>query len=168
MLQRHRRAAVAGGLELVPIGGPVHAGHYPTALKHYILAHKAAIDQRPNAFFSVCLHIVTGEAKAMSEALEVARAFTDSCQWLPYRIESNAAALKYLGVRLLQAIHDEDDREEPGRQHRYHAGPRVHRLGAGEALRGGDGRDGEGESGRSLKPRPPQGRRLGTLRSIMP
>lgn len=84
------------GFELVLIGGPVHAGHYPTALKHYILAHKAAIDQRPNAFFSVCLHIVTGEAKAMSEALEVARAFTDSCQWLPYRIEQIAGALKYL------------------------------------------------------------------------
>ena len=83
------------GFELVLIGGPVHAGHYPTALKHYILAHKAAIDQRPNAFFSVCLHIVSGTDTALKEALDIAETFTGSCNWKPNRIEQIAGALKY-------------------------------------------------------------------------
>ncbi|HMC96956.1 MAG TPA: flavodoxin domain-containing protein [Flavobacteriales bacterium] len=81
--------------DMVLLGGPVHVGHYPTALKHYILANKAAIDARPNAFFSVCLHVVTGEPDVMAEAMAIARELTDSCAWTPRRIEQIAGALKY-------------------------------------------------------------------------
>lgn len=82
--------------ELVILGGPIHAGHYPNALRHYATKYADALNAGTSAFFSVCLHIATGEAKAVSEALDIARAFTDSCQWVPYRIEQIAGALKYL------------------------------------------------------------------------
>ncbi|MCB9170560.1 MAG: hypothetical protein H6597_01640 [Flavobacteriales bacterium] len=82
--------------DLVLLGGSVHIGHYATALKHYILANKAAIEARPNAFFSVCLHILSGEPKAMEEAMDITRQFTDACQWTPKRVEQIAGALKYV------------------------------------------------------------------------
>lgn len=84
------------GFDLVILGGPIHAGHYPTALRHYATKHAGVLNARPSAFFSVCLHIVSGTDTALKEALEIAETFTDSCNWNPGRIEQIAGALKYL------------------------------------------------------------------------
>ncbi|MBP6390535.1 MAG: hypothetical protein KA175_02955 [Flavobacteriales bacterium] len=81
--------------DLVILGGPIHAGHYPTALRHYATKHAGALNARASAFFSVCLHIVSGTDTALKEALDIAETFTGSCNWKPNRIEQIAGALKY-------------------------------------------------------------------------
>lgn len=84
------------GFDLVILGGPIHAGHYPTALRHYATKHAGVLNARPSAFFSVCLHIVSGTDTALKEALDIAETFVASCSWKPKRIEQIAGALKYL------------------------------------------------------------------------
>ena len=81
--------------DLVILGGPIHAGHYPNALRHYATKHAIALNARPSAFFSVCLHIVSGTDSALKEALDIAQTFTAACNWKPRRIEQIAGALKY-------------------------------------------------------------------------
>lgn len=83
------------GFDLVILGAPIHAGHYPTALRQYASQHAAALNARPSAFFSVCLHVVSGTEEAMKEAREIAETFTASCDWKPKRTEVIAGALKY-------------------------------------------------------------------------
>lgn len=83
------------GFDLVLLGGPIHAGHYPAALRHYAMEHRLLLNALPSAFFSVCLHIVSGTAEAEREARAIAEDFVASCEWSPRRIELIAGALKY-------------------------------------------------------------------------
>lgn len=82
--------------DLVILGAPIHAGHYPNALRHYAAKHAGALNARTSAFFTVCLHVVSGTAEAKQEVMDIAETFVASCDWQPKRIEVIAGALKYL------------------------------------------------------------------------
>lgn len=83
------------GFDRIIIGGPVHAGNYPGALRHYAVEHRLQLNAIPSAFFSVCLHVVTGTEEARKEARAVAEEFVATCEWIPRHIEVIAGALKY-------------------------------------------------------------------------
>lgn len=84
------------GFDRVILGGPLHAGHYPSALRHYATRNAAALNAMDSALFTVCLHTVPGTEEALKEVQEIARGFTDSCDWKPRRSAVIAGALKYL------------------------------------------------------------------------
>ncbi len=59
------------------------------------MEHRLLLNALPSAFFSVCLHIVSGTPEAEREARTTAEDFVASCEWTPSRNELFAGALKY-------------------------------------------------------------------------
>ena len=84
------------GFERIILGGPLHMGHHPAALRHYATRNAAALNTMPSALFTVCLHTVSGTEEALKEVQEIADNLTTSCNWKPKRTEVIAGALKYL------------------------------------------------------------------------
>ena len=80
--------------DAVIVGGGIRYGHYPKFLEQLVRARAAALAQRPNAFFSVCLS--GGGPGANPEAAEGYVAdFRRRTAWLPHAVETFGGALLY-------------------------------------------------------------------------
>jgi menaquinone-dependent protoporphyrinogen oxidase len=87
--------------DAVIIGDSIHIGRHHRRVLKFIRAHRAALDARPTAFFSVCLAV-----NSKNEAdRKRAHAFVDDMiartGWKPTRTTSFAGALKYTQYGLL-------------------------------------------------------------------
>lgn len=80
--------------DAVLVGGAIRFGHYPKYLEQLVQARAAALAERPNAFFSVCL---TGGGPGAN--LRVARGYVDGfCRktaWHPHDVAIFGGALLY-------------------------------------------------------------------------
>jgi menaquinone-dependent protoporphyrinogen oxidase len=95
-----RDAADAGGLDAasydgVIAGGSLHAGHHQHELAEWVKAHRAALADRPSAFFSVSLTAADDTHEAREATQRCIDEFIAETQWTPQRSVAIAGALQY-------------------------------------------------------------------------
>ncbi len=86
--------APVGDCDAVLVGGAIRYGHYPRALEDWVREQRAALDERPNAFFSVCLS-AGGPGARPAVARGYIEDFLGRTGWRPESTASLAGALRY-------------------------------------------------------------------------
>jgi menaquinone-dependent protoporphyrinogen oxidase len=79
----------------VVIGASIHEGHHQRYVHRWIRAHRAALEERPTAAFTVCLAIRSENADERAEAQGFAQLYETGTGWKPDVSEVFAGALKY-------------------------------------------------------------------------
>ncbi len=82
--------------DAVIIGASVHASGFQKEVLRWVKLNLSLIQQKPGAFFSVCLGILqTHDAKVQSEVREIVKRFFSESGWSPQDWTIFAGALKY-------------------------------------------------------------------------
>lgn len=79
----------------VVVGGSLHQGRYQRGVRDFVERHRAWLDARPSAFFSVSLAAASRNPDERAAARTIAEKFVAAAGWTPQRIESFAGALRY-------------------------------------------------------------------------
>lgn len=88
--------------DAVIVAGSLHAGHYQSAVIHFVSKNLVAINGRPNAFLSVSL-AAAGEDEDDRQGLErCIAAFTQQTGWVPQRVHHVAGAFRYTAYDFLK------------------------------------------------------------------
>ena len=91
------------GFDAVIVAASVHAGHYQSAVTHFVSKNLAAIKARPNAFLSVSLAAAAGADDDDAQGLErCVAAFTQQTGWTPRTIHHVAGAFRYTAYAFLK------------------------------------------------------------------
>jgi menaquinone-dependent protoporphyrinogen oxidase len=95
-----RDAADASGTdpaayEAVIVGGSLHAGHHQEELVDWVKSHRAALADRPSAFFSVSLTAADDTDEARQATQRCIDDFLAKTGWTPARSIAIAGALQY-------------------------------------------------------------------------
>lgn len=80
--------------DAVIVAGAVHYGHHARELEQAVRAHRAALEARPNAFFSVSMSAAR-PGKGMQEAQRCVADFVERTGWQPRSTATFAGALRY-------------------------------------------------------------------------
>lgn len=90
-----RDAPAFDGYDAVVIGASIHVEKFDQKLIDYVNEHKAALEHRPTAFFSVCLRAAQQDAASQ----QIVQGYLDSLVaktgWQPTLAASFAGAVKY-------------------------------------------------------------------------
>jgi len=81
--------------DVVIIGSSIHMHKYHNSIQHYIRKHLDQLNQKPSAFFSVCLAVASNIKEEHEEAHAIARDFLKATNWHPTETTHIAGALKY-------------------------------------------------------------------------
>jgi menaquinone-dependent protoporphyrinogen oxidase len=81
--------------EAVLVGAPIHAEGYPRSVVRFAREHRAFLEKKPSAFFSVGLAVASRTSDGRAQTLEVVRKFIKKVGWRPQHIELIAGALQY-------------------------------------------------------------------------
>ena len=95
-------AADPSGFDAVMIAASLHAGHYQSAVVHFVSQYLAAINARPNAFLSVSLAAASDDD---DDALGLERCviqFSQQTGWSPQHIHHVAGAFRYTSYDFLK------------------------------------------------------------------
>jgi menaquinone-dependent protoporphyrinogen oxidase len=90
----HDMAALVARHDAVIVAGAVHYGHHARALEEAVRAHRAALEARPNAFFSVSM-AAARPGKGAAEAQAYVADFVERTGWQPRATATFAGALRY-------------------------------------------------------------------------
>jgi menaquinone-dependent protoporphyrinogen oxidase len=77
------------------IGGSIHMGKYPASIKQFITSHIVWLNNRPSAFFTICMGINSQNEKSREEAKHYGEDFIKRLNWNPNTIGTFAGAVKY-------------------------------------------------------------------------
>ncbi len=81
--------------DAVIVAASVHAGGYQRAVRRWVRAHAQALNDKPNAFVSVCLAVLQHEPKVAQELAAIVDRFLTSTGWRPSVTKHVAGALRY-------------------------------------------------------------------------
>src|SRR4030095_3983026 len=81
--------------DAVIVGASIHIHKYQSAVVHYINRHIEALNNRPGAFFSVCLAMASDREEEHREAKKITTDFLEHIGWKPFMVTQIAGALKY-------------------------------------------------------------------------
>lgn len=90
--------------DAIIVGASLHAGGFQTGITRFVKTNLAALSNRPNAFFSVCLAIKSAHEHDRSEARRIAQEFPEKLGWKPENLEVIAGALMFSKYGLLRRI----------------------------------------------------------------
>jgi len=79
----------------VIVAASVIAGGYQKAVRRWVRAHAAALQEQPNAFVSVCLSVVNRTPKVDRDLRHIIEQFSAQTGWWPREVKAVAGALKY-------------------------------------------------------------------------
>jgi menaquinone-dependent protoporphyrinogen oxidase len=93
----------------VVVAASVHAGGYQRPVRRWVRVHAKALGERPTAFVSVCLAIMTPTPAVIRDLAAIMRRFFTATGWTPMVTKSVAGALPYskygwLKKRLMRRI----------------------------------------------------------------
>lgn len=88
--------------DAVIIAASLHAGHYQSAVVHFVSKHLAAINARPNAFLSVSLAAASDDEDDALGLEGCISDFTQRTGWNPRRIHHVAGAFRYTSYDFLK------------------------------------------------------------------
>lgn len=86
----------------VVIAASIHAGHYQSAVIHFVSRHLAVIDARPNALLSVSLAAASEDEDDVQGLERCLAAFTQQTGWTPRCIHHVAGAFRYSSYDFLK------------------------------------------------------------------
>jgi len=92
---RHGTAPTPAGYDAVIVGASVHAHGYEREVRRWVRANRAALDEMPNAFFSVSLSAANTDAESVAEMDDVIDRFVRETGWRPHVQHRFAGALVY-------------------------------------------------------------------------
>lgn len=81
--------------EAAIIGGPIHMGHYPKAMKKFVKQHRDWLNGHPSALFTVCMAINSQVPGAREGAGNYTEKFKKETQWQPTQAVTFAGAVKF-------------------------------------------------------------------------
>lgn len=81
--------------DAVIIAASLHAGHYQSAIIHFVRKYLAAIDRRPNAFLSVSLAAASEDRDDIEGLERCVSELTQRTGWTPKHIHHVAGAFRY-------------------------------------------------------------------------
>ena len=79
----------------VIIGASVHMGKYPGYIRRIVRQHKAILNQKPAAFFSVCMAANSKLEETRQQADRYIKDFLQQTGWKPVLQQSFAGAIRY-------------------------------------------------------------------------
>ncbi len=79
----------------VIVGAPIYARKVSSKVKRWLLKNREAIQQKPSAFFSVCLGVLQEQPEVQLDEVQIVRGFLKSCGWNPQIVSIFAGALTY-------------------------------------------------------------------------
>ena len=88
--------AVPGRFDAIILCGPIHIGHYPSALVGFVQNWKHALNQVPTALVTVSLAIASDNENERAEARTYPEKLQEQTGWLPDARHDAAGALKYV------------------------------------------------------------------------
>ena len=83
------------------IGGPIHMGRYPRAMKKFVMQHNDWLNKNPSALFTVCMAINSQSPESRQQAINYAEKFITETQWNPAKMVIFAGAVKYTQYGLI-------------------------------------------------------------------
>lgn len=91
-----------GRFDAIIVAASLHAGHYQSAIIHFVSRNLAQINARPNAFLSVSL-AAAGQDEDDARGLEQCLAtFTQQTGWTPQHVHHVAGAFRYTSYDFLK------------------------------------------------------------------
>lgn len=90
------------GADAVMIAASLHAGHYQSAVVHFVSKHLAAIDARRNAFLSVSLAAASDDDDDIAGLNRCVADFTHRTGWTPRHIHHVAGAFRFTSYDFLK------------------------------------------------------------------
>jgi menaquinone-dependent protoporphyrinogen oxidase len=84
-----------GGYDVVVVGASLHRELHQHEITQWVKAHRDALEQRPNVFFSVSLSAADDGAEARAAAQRCIDRFCVQTGWNPGRTEHIAGCLQY-------------------------------------------------------------------------
>src|SRR5512146_944726 len=90
------------GFDAVIIAASVHAGHYQSAVIHFVSRHLEGIEARPNAFLSVSLAAASDDGDDVHGLEQCIAAFAQQTGWTPRRVHHVAGAFRYASYDFLK------------------------------------------------------------------
>jgi menaquinone-dependent protoporphyrinogen oxidase len=88
----------------VVVGASIHAGSHEREIVDWAARHRAALAQRPSAFFSSCLTVADGKPESWATARGYVDAFVERTGWTPDQTATFAGALQYREYGFLTRI----------------------------------------------------------------
>lgn len=76
-------AAIAGDVDGVLVGGPLHAHSYAHELRDWICANRLRLDRLPSALFTVCLAAADDTDESRAAIREIEDRFAEDTGWFP-------------------------------------------------------------------------------------
>jgi menaquinone-dependent protoporphyrinogen oxidase len=77
------------------VGGSLHAGHHQPEIVEWVKGHRAALEERPSAFFSVSLTAAEDTDEAREATQRCIDEFLELTGWTPGRTVPTAGPLQY-------------------------------------------------------------------------
>lgn len=90
-----RRDPRAGDFDAVIVAASVHVSGYQQAVRQWVRRNLPALAERPNAFVSVCMGIVQGTPRVMTDLNAIVARFAKHTGWTPDHVEFVAGAIPY-------------------------------------------------------------------------
>lgn len=93
-------AAVPANLDLhdfgaILVAASLHLGRFQSSVVHFVKAHVAAVDAKPNAFIAVSLAVLSDDAEDAQGLDHAVETFMKETNWSPGRIHHEAGAFLY-------------------------------------------------------------------------
>lgn len=88
--------------DAVIVAASIHAGHYQSAIVHFVSKHLAEIDACPNAFLSVSLAAAGGDEDDVHGLERCLATFTQQTGWTPRLTHHVAGAFRYTAYDFLK------------------------------------------------------------------
>lgn len=86
----------------IVVGASIHLGSHQSYVETFVREHRATLNRRPSAFFSVSLTAAHDDPEDRSPATELLEAFLDETGWDPDATLAVAGALTYSEYGLLE------------------------------------------------------------------
>lgn len=81
--------------DAVLVGSSIHIQQYHTAVVHYATQYAQVLNQKPSAFYSVCMAVASKLEDEHRAVEQIAQKFLETCGWKTENIFHIAGALKY-------------------------------------------------------------------------
>lgn len=90
--------------DAILIGSSIHAHKYNPAIEHYATEHVETLNNKPSAFFSVCLAVASDLEEEHREAHKIAEDFLSKVGWQTDDVAHIAGALRYTKYDYLKKL----------------------------------------------------------------
>ncbi|WP_424004614.1 flavodoxin domain-containing protein [Haloarcula salina] len=90
--------------DAVAVGASIHMGAHQESVSEFVTENRAALSERPTAFFQLSMSSATDDEERRAEAAGYVESFLDATDWHPDRIGLFGGALRYSEYGFLKRL----------------------------------------------------------------